>query len=95
VIELYRPSNGTEGECFMARWCAVCRHDRGSRDESLELDGCNILAMTMAVCSANDPDHPKEWRYGDDGHPVCTAFCWDDEEPNQPLDPVAVIRPLL
>lgn len=93
--ELYRPSNGTEGECFIRGWCAVCRHDRAARDSRGEPgDGCDILAWTMAV-DIDSPKYPKEWRYGDDGQPICTAFCWDDKEPNQPIDPAAVVRPLL
>lgn len=95
-IKLYRPSNGTEGECFMGRWCAVCRHDRPAREPDGDpADGCSILCRTFATTSTDDPEYPREWRYSNDGHPVCTAFCWDDTEPHQPLDPDAVIRPLL
>lgn len=94
-VELYRPSNGTEGECFMALWCNCCQRDRAAREPDGDPgDGCSILAMTMAV-GIDDPAYPPEWRHSDDGRPICAAFVWDGEAKPQPLDPVAVIRPLL
>lgn len=96
-VQKYRPSNGTEGEIFMAQWCHSCRRDRASREDGGDpADGCEILARTFAIPTVEDPEYPSEWRYRpDDGRPMCTAFVWDDEEEVQPLDPRAVIRPLL
>jgi hypothetical protein len=94
MAEAFRPSNGTEGECFIGQWCAVCRHDRASRDPEADMaGGCDILARTMAF-GVDHPDYPTEWIYGDDNRPKCTAFLWDDAEEIQPLDPNAVVRDL-
>lgn len=62
----YRPSNGTEGEFFQSAWCFRCANDSDNNP-------CEILDYTMAF-SINDPDYPKQWIYGDDGKPKCTAF---------------------
>lgn len=64
-IELYRPSNGTEGEIFQAEWCERCRRDTPKRP-------CRILTNAMALWT-DDASYPKEWRYVGD-RPVCTAF---------------------
>lgn len=85
--EPYRPSHGSEGEGFMARWCAHCA-DRGEDWE------CPILLATMAVASVWDDEYPAEWRQDGPRGPRCTAFREDASSP-QPLDPAAVIRPLL
>lgn len=69
----YRPSNGTEGEGFMERFCERCERDRRWRLE--ERDPCPILSDTM-LYGVEDPAYPKEWVVDDDGHtnPRCTAF---------------------
>lgn len=70
----YRPSNGTEGTCFIEGWCTHCERDRemnGSLDsnECDEGDWCEILGRSFRT------DEPlPEWIYGDDGQPKCTAF---------------------
>lgn len=65
MAELYRPSNGTEGEIFQGFWCARCRRDiKGN---------CRILILAMAL-DVDSPDYPREWTFADDGSPVCTAF---------------------
>ncbi len=88
----YCPSNGTEGEAFYSRWCAHCVRDRRGREE--EADGCDILNRTLLL-RPNDPDYPKEWRDDGPSGPRCTAFLSPEEDPWEPLDPAAVIRPLL
>ena len=78
MTEKYRPSNGSEGECFYAGWCRHCQRDKAMRegcdfDECDDNDLCQIIADTMAY----DIDHakyPKEWTYDKDGNPCCTAF---------------------
>jgi hypothetical protein len=57
--EQYTPSNGTEGEIFMSRWCEACHHDRN--------EDCEILMQ--ALCH----EEPTEWQYWN-GKPVCTSF---------------------
>ena len=61
----YRPSNGTEGECFQAQWCDRCWRDRNQR--------CSILAKTL-FWAITDPEYPKQWNYDDNNKPQCTAF---------------------
>lgn len=92
MIEKYRPSNGTEGECFMAQWCARCERDRARR-EDFEADGCPIVVNTMAY-GIDDPEYPQEWRRDGPQGPRCVAFAAVDSG-DQPIDPAAVIRPLL
>lgn len=68
---LYRPSNGTEGECFQDAWCEKCKADRAFR-ESGEEPGCDIIARSMAF-NVDEPEYPREWVWRD-GYAVCTAF---------------------
>jgi hypothetical protein len=69
--EPYQPSNGFEGELFMRDWCARCSRD--AFDPDTGDGGCDIIANTMAL-KVSDPDYPREWQYGADGQPICTAF---------------------
>jgi hypothetical protein len=64
--EKYRPSNGTEGEIFMAVWCYRCT--RWSAES-----GCEIANATMFF-DVDESDYPAEWRIGEDGQPECTAY---------------------
>ncbi len=77
VYDPYRPSNGTEGHCFMDRWCANCARDLPlSEGKDFALCGpgetCSIIANTMAY-DIHSPKYPKEWVYGENG-PMCSAF---------------------
>ena len=69
-MKLYRPSNGTEGDLFMARWCRLCKKDHPT-------EGCEILMRSMLHWK-DEPGYPTEWRYRKEKdqteHPVCTAF---------------------
>lgn len=67
----YRPSNGTEGDIFMARYCQRCR--RHAHD-------CDILLAAYAYDS-DDPAYPREWKYNNVGVPMCSAFSDIDGEP--------------
>ena len=62
--EKWRPSNGTEGEIFIASWCGKCGNDEST---------CEILTATFAYCEA-DSEYPLQWQLGADGQPKCTAF---------------------
>jgi hypothetical protein len=74
----YQPSNGTEGECFFEGWCCRCARDK-SMSEGKDYDSCSddeiceIIGATMRH-SPEDEEYPKEWIYGEDGQPKCTAF---------------------
>lgn len=70
----YRPSNGTEGEMFMERFCYRCKREQ----PYLKSDqiGCGILTQTM-IHYTTDPEYPTEWVSDDDCglvNPRCTAF---------------------
>lgn len=74
-IVLYRPSNGTEGEIFMAHFCERCAVAE-EKDYGPE---CDILMRTMAY-DVNDLGYPTEWRRDENGQPTCTAFVQKEEE---------------
>ena len=60
-IELYRPSNGTEGESFMGRFCDRCTREAGKRE-------CPILNQALL-------GNVQEWIYAPDtGEATCTQF---------------------
>lgn len=69
----YRPSNGTEGMCFMGEWCDCCARDEKFRETQDGADSCPIAAATF-VYAVDDPKYPKEWVYDAKGHPICTAW---------------------
>lgn len=76
--EKYRPSNGTEGDFFHDNWCRQCARDKAMRDgvDVFDCDDnelCEIIRLTFAH-DVDDPEYPKEWQYGKDGQPCCTAF---------------------
>lgn len=78
TIRLFRPSNGTQGAGFISGWCGRCKRDRvmnGEVEEDMasEQDCCSIIGTTYAY-DVSHPEYPREWRYNDDGDPVCTAF---------------------
>lgn len=67
--ELYRPSNGTEGDCFMSAFCERCANDS-------EDDPCEIIGRTMAL-DVDELGYPTEWIRDVGpwpGNPRCTAF---------------------
>lgn len=64
----YYPSNATEGDIFIARYCQHCR--RGFRN-------CDILLSSFAGEDA------KEWRFNAEGVPICKAF-EDELDPPPP-----------
>lgn len=61
----YRPSNGTDGDCFMSQFCSHCTKDT-------EENPCEILGRSLAY-SIDDPSYPTEW-IEDERGPRCTAF---------------------
>ena len=72
-VELYRPSNGSEGEHFMMAWCARCTKDAAFRANPDDADGCPIIAETMAF-DIDEPGYPREWRQDGPDGPRCTAY---------------------
>lgn len=68
----YRPSNGSEGEAFMGRWCEKCADYPLADSEEEFNDKCAILPATFAT-DVNNPEYPAEWITDEHG-PRCTAF---------------------
>jgi len=73
----YRPSNGSEGEWFLGRFCHRCVKDSEGKP-------CSILGRTFTY-NETDKRYPKEWIEDADG-PRCTAFS-DHKTP-----PLSIIR---
>lgn len=88
---LYRPSNGTEGMCFIEKYCMNCLHCDPNPHGKKQ---CKILCATMCF-SVNDPEYPKEWIYDENDTPCCTKWQkWDwgnDGDPDDPDNPKAPI----
>lgn len=79
----YRPSSGTEGCSFDDAWCDHCARDAEYRNGGPDADpakGCQIIADVFCF-DINDEKYPKEWVYGHDGRPCCTAFTTDPTKP--------------
>lgn len=70
-VSLYQPASGGEGAEFMATFCDRCTKDAAFRAGTG--DSCPIAANTMVLTPA-DAEYPREWIYGADGEPTCTAF---------------------
>lgn len=60
----YRPSNSTEGELFMSKFCYRCCHDWNE---------CEILTNSLCY-NIDEPEYPVEWIYDENGKPTCTKF---------------------
>ncbi len=74
-MKLYQPSNGTEGDWFISKWCGSCVKNPKSMDA---INQCDILCMTM-VCNIDDSEYPRQWVYSEDDEPMCTAYKNRDE----------------
>lgn len=76
----YQPCNGTEGLVFTDQWCGQCARDKAFNGTKVHIEDCaedelcQIVAMTMMCGSTDDQRYPKEWVFGADGQPCCTAF---------------------
>lgn len=76
LIELYQPSNGTEGDIFMSEFCFKCSkfpHDSDAKNQ------CAIFGKSL-IYDTKDKEYPHQWRI-ESGKPTCTAFK-DREEAN-------------
>ena len=69
----YRPGNGTEGDYFHAAACARCTKWKRATDPEDFDNGCMIELMAINM-TIDEPEYPKEWIFGPDGQPTCTAF---------------------
>lgn len=79
--KLYRPSNGTDGEEFEARWCRLCK--REGMYERGQAEPCEIMGNAF-FHDVEDPGYPREWTHDAEGQPCCTAFEPDDNQGPMP-----------
>lgn len=64
----YRPSNGSEGRMFQARFCDHCiREDREAEDY------CPIYTAAF-VFGEHEEGYPAEWVHNVKGEPSCAAY---------------------
>lgn len=68
-------SNGTEGDAWIAKWCAYCTRDHNIHEDH-GLPGCSLMDVAMFT-----DEWPEGWLpEPDDGHfalpsrLICTAF---------------------
>jgi len=81
MVRQYRPSNGTEGACFIDYFCCKCWYDRN--------EDCPTLADAFAY-DLGEEGYPAEW-VQDEGGPRCTLFT--TKEPKAfPVDDAAQLR---
>lgn len=103
----YCPSNGTEGEWFIDKYCSNCIHEKWLHSpEDDDAKKCEILSNSM-LYNYNEPGYPKEWIYDEKGKPSCTCFKkWDwgsDDDgrgfnnppPPEPYDPNQLVLPFI
>lgn len=93
-LRLYRPSNGSEGDCFHAEYCDRCEHDRAFR-EGTDPAGCEIHCRALFLDTKHE-DYPREWCYDAADNPVCTAFKEQDDNEGdapkpEPPDPAQLV----
>jgi len=72
MTKLYTPANGTEGEVFFENWCCHCSRDKAMR-EGADFDDCDDNEL-CEIIAAGFRGPVKEWIWGEDGQPCCTAF---------------------
>ena len=87
----YRPSNGTEGECFIDTYCMNCINCDPNPDGKKQ---CEILCASLWF-NINEEGYPKEWIYNEQNKPTCTSWVkWDwgtDGNPDDRDNPKAPI----
>lgn len=75
--EQYRPSSGTEGMMFQARFCDQCIHEKWNHTQKDGDKKCDILNRSI-LHDLNDPEYPEEWIRDPEEGPICTKFHkWD------------------
>lgn len=87
--KLYRPSNGSEGDWFIHKYCFNCIHGKYEHTGDVNDNPCEIAGLTFAF-DTRDKEYPKEWCYDKDGKPTCTAFVkfdWERDDDGKWIDP--------
>lgn len=67
----YYPSNGTEGDFFLANWCEKCVYWNRAQLHGQDV-GCAIYAESFLLGSHDRP--PSAWVHADDGWGSCEMF---------------------
>lgn len=83
-MKKYRPSNGTEGEYFMDKYCGHCIHDNGDNKV------CDIMMRSMCF-DIEEKEYPEEWTYDENDKPTCTAWKkwdWGRDDDGNWIEPV-------
>lgn len=89
----YRPSNGSEGECFIGKFCENCIHEKFIHTQNMDDKKCNILTHSMCF-GTDDAEYPKEWMYDENDRPTCTNYKywnWGFDDDDGPFDPPIVL----
>jgi len=73
---LFRPANSTHGEIFCMQFCYSCKYWQGDDNfDHLGKPYCKLeIYDNTLIYDVTDPEYPKEWRFGEDGNPVCIAY---------------------
>lgn len=103
----YQPSNGTEGSMFEEAFCEQCIHEKFIHTGNRKDKKCQIYSNAL-VFEPKDKEYPKQWRWGADGYPECTAWVkwdwgtggrdgngWNDPPPPEPYDPKQLCFPFI
>ena len=86
-------SNGTEGYGWMDSWCAICWHDKGTRDDT-DPAGCPLVRVALMGRTPSEwLDGPRDehGRYGIHDQYHCVEYR-DEDDPGpgyEPTDPVS------
>jgi len=73
----WQPSDNSEFQLFAEKFCDQCMHGRRT------IPICKIFFKGMAY-DYFEEEYPKEWQYGTDGQPTCTAFRESIQPVNEP-----------
>lgn len=91
----YCPSNGTEGEWFMSRFCEHCINEKFIHTQDFKDKQCKLLNNAL-LYDKNDKEFPEEWIYNSEGHPICAAHVkwdWDSDDDDRNDKPLNVLPP--
>lgn len=101
----YRPSNGTEGDWFLSKFCLHCIHGKYEHTGDVIDNPCEIITASF-FSEIGTSTYPPEWVYDDNEEPTCTAWRkwdwgrdddgnWIEPEPVYPDDPNQLCLPFI
>lgn len=73
-MKKFRPSNATQGDCFMSEFCFKC----AKYTDPDAVSQCDVLTRSM-IYDENEKQYPRQWAYDENENPVCTSFKDRDE----------------